>query len=321
MKKRTILISSELLIDKWNDLLKVAVPNAGQLILNTNGFKIYAAISAEGNRTLLVISPAEPPKITEFDAVSVRFLTHENKTWATSFILQYSNFDSEFATLCADMCQEVALSRDSSTALANQYAAYESWLDFYKRSSIFNLEKARGLFGELKFITEQLVPTYSAESILDSWQGPLGGYQDFVLENARAVEIKTVNPSTTDVLISSEHQLSYSGDLTLAVYRILTLDGAGNGETLNELVNRFENGLTGPQRKRFTDLIATTGYKPGLKVSNERKFEVQEIKFFNTKLNDFPRLTESNLPAGIRKVKYRIALAQLAEFQIEGVKF
>ena len=147
MKKRSTLISSDLLLDKWRELLQVDVPNAGQLILSANGLKIYAAISAEGYKSLLVLSPNQPPKITEFDAVTVKWLRQDNEVWATSFILQSENFDSEFATLCADMCEEVLLSTDAETALANQYSAYESWLDFYRRSNKFNLEKARGLFG------------------------------------------------------------------------------------------------------------------------------------------------------------------------------
>jgi hypothetical protein len=321
MKKRWTLINSDLLLDKWRELLQVAVPNAGQLVLSANGLKIYAAISVEGYKTLLVLSPEQPPKITEFDAVLVKWLRQDNEMWATSFILQSENFDSEFATLCADMCEEVSLSTDAETALANQYSAYESWLDFYRRSNKFNLEKARGLFGELKFLSEHLLITHSASAILDSWHGPLGGYHDFVLENARAVEVKTVNPSTTDVLISSEHQLAFSGDLTLAVYRLLTLDADSKGETLNELIAQVRKSFSDPENRRFSNLLSSTGYKEDLRVSSERRFEVQEVRFFDANTSGFPRLTENTLPIGIRKVSYRLSLAHLNEFEIQGVKF
>ena len=315
------MISSDLLLDKWRELLQVAVPNAGQLVLSANGLKIYAAISAEGYKTLLVLSPKQPPKITEFDAVTVKWLRQDNEIWATSFILQSENFDSEFATLCADMCEEVSLSTDAETALANQYAAYESWLDFYRRSNKFNLEKARGLFGELKFMSDYLLIGHNAEAILDSWHGPLGGHHDFILENARAVEVKTVNPSTTDVLISSEHQLSFSGALTLVVFRLLTLDADSKGETLNELIAQVRKNFSDSENRRFSSLLSSTGYKEDLKVSSERRFEVQDIKFFDANSGGFPRLTEATLPIGIRKVTYRLSLADIIEFEIQGVKF
>lgn len=315
------MISPDLLLDKWRELLQVAVPNAGQLVLSANGLKIYAAISAEGYKTLLVLSPKQPPKITEFDAVTVKWLRQDNEIWATSFILQSESFDSEFATLCADMCEEVLLSTDADTALANQYSAYESWLDFYRRSNKFNLEKARGLFGELKFMSDYLSITHNAEAILNSWHGPLGGHHDFILENARAVEVKTVNPSTTDVLISSEHQLSFSGDLTLVVYRLLTLDADSKGETLNELIALVRSRFSDSENRRFSSLLSSTGYKEDLKVSSERRFEVQDIRFFDANSSGFPRLTEANLPIGIRKVTYRLSLAHLIDFGIQGVRF
>ena len=315
------MISSDLLLEKWRQLLQVAVPNAGQLVQSANGLKVYAAISAEGYKTLLVLSPKQPPKITEFDAVTVKWLRQDSEIWATSFILESANFDSEFATLCADMCEEISLSSDAESALANQYAAYESWLDFYRRTNKFNLEKARGLFGELKFMKDYLLPTRNAEAILDSWHGPLGGYHDFILENARAVEIKTVNPSTADVLISSEHQLSFSGDLTLVVYRLLTLDADSKGETLNELIADVRKYFSDPENRRFLNLLSSTGYKEDLRVSSERRFEVQDIRFFDGNSSGFPRLIESNLPIGIRKVSYRLSLAHLSDFEIQGVKF
>ncbi len=321
MKRTWTLISSDLLLEKWRQLLQVALPNAGQLVLSANSLKVYAAISAEGYKTLLVLSPKQPPRITEFDAVTVKWLKQDNEIWATSFVLQSENFDSEFATLCADMCEEISLSTDAESAIANQYSAYESWLDFYRRTNKFNLEKARGLFGELKFMKHYLLPTHNAEAVLDSWHGPLGGYQDFILENARAVEIKTVNPSTADVLISSELQLSFSGDLTLVVYRLLTLDADSKGETLNELIGQVRTYFSDAENRRFSNLLSSTGYKEDLRVSSERRFEVQDVRFFDGNSSGFPRLIESNLPLGIRKVSYRLSLAHLSEFEIQGVEF
>jgi hypothetical protein len=91
-------------------------------------------------------------------------------------------------------------------------ARIRAWQDFMDRrkEGVLSEEAEQGLFGELVMLERMIGAGVPAGSVLDAWQGPLDGLQDFVVGTG-AIEVKTTHsaggfPAT----ISSLEQLDES---------------------------------------------------------------------------------------------------------------
>ena len=72
-------------------------------------------------------------------------------------------------------------------------------------------ERAGGLFGELWFLTGQLIPAVGMLAAVEARRGPLGGVQDFQA-GEWAVEVKTTRQAAPAAIrIASERQLQSDG--------------------------------------------------------------------------------------------------------------
>lgn len=309
--------NAEMLSSKWSEIKGVAVPNAGQLLLNANEIKIYCTISVGTHLELVIASTLETPYLQPIDSVEIIKERNANFGWVTVLRLKPNRFEFEFATLCADLCNSVLDSQSNADAFKSLTFAYESWIQFYKKTNTFGIEAARGLFGELSFISQQLVNKETWANILSSWQGPRGGHHDFVFENSVAVEVKTIHPSAIDVQISSEFQLSFHGRLKLWIFRILDSQELHSGRTLSDLIKEIEANMTSEELELFRSLVFSLGYRPHLSVANELVFEIQDQLVFDANRPDFPKVTSTNISPGVVKVKYRLALGALKQFETE----
>lgn len=309
--------NAETISSKWAEIRGVAVPNAGQLLFSANDIKIYCTISVGTHLELVIASTVETPYLPPIDSVEIIKERNSNFGWVTVLRLKPNRFEFEFASLCADLCNSVLNSKSTADAFTSIKNAYESWIQFYRKSQTFGIEAARGLFGELSFIERQLIPNNSWVNILSSWQGPRGGHQDFVFENSSAVEIKTIHPSSTEVQISSEFQLQFHGTLKLWIFRILDSNELNNGQSLNDLIKNVENVMNEEELEFFRSLLRSVGYRTNLPIANDVFFEIQDQLIFDANLPDFPKITPPSLTPGVAKVKYRLALSSLTKFEIE----
>lgn len=309
--------NAETISSKWAEIRNVAVPNAGQLLLTANEVKIYCTISLGTHLELVIASHLETPNLPAIDSLEIIKERNLNFGWVTVLRLKPNRFEFEFATLCADICNSVQNSESSADAFTSLQTAYESWIQFYKKSNTFGIEAARGLFGELAFIEMHLSEKESWANILSSWQGPRGGHHDFVFENSTAVEIKTIHPSSNEVQISSEFQLQFHGDLKLWVIRVLDSKELHNGRTLNDLVNAFEINMNNEELDFFRALLNGLGFQTHLSIANDVFFEMQDQLVFDANHPSFPKITPTDLAPGLTKVKYKLALSALTEFETE----
>ena len=124
-------------------------------------------------------------------------------------------------------------------------------------------EARRGLFGELTFLREHLLPPARRREAVAAWTGPTAAHQDFQLPGA-AIEVKTSSGKEPQTLvISSERELDDTGTGRLILAH-LSLDErrGGSGESLNVVVERARDARrpTPPHESLLDDLLVRAGY-------------------------------------------------------------
>lgn len=307
------------LLALWRTLLEDPVPWGAKLLDASSKLKQYVALSNDLRPAFISRGSVEPPSFSKFDSVQVTKVLEPSGRWKLAFELMNLEYLQEFAVLCSDLRAAVGHATTEKEAQDAQWAAYEDWLDFYKRSRKFSLESARGLFGELCFLKESLQPKVGWLESLESWQGPHGGPHDFVLPGLKAFEIKTVQPSNSLVKISSENQLAFDGELVLVVYRLLGFTSGSTGKSLVDIVGECLGEMSSSEAQLFRSKLSRVGYSESDDIAANELFEADQPKYFNVQAVTFPRLIAGQLPAAVSKVTYSIALPQLDAFAIPEV--
>lgn len=213
-------------------------------------------------------------------------------------------------------------SADSSKAIYEVFEAIKRWKLFLasKRMHILTPSQIRGLYAELTFLMT-LLSEASAEdhqSILDAWKGPEKAQHDFIFNNI-AIEIKSLNgDERSTVKISSEDQLeSKFKKLSLKIYALGESEDVENRSSLNQLVEHITTHLESLEKiDTFYSKLSFAGYLP-LEEYNKPQFIIKNEKTFSI-IDDFPRLTKSNLPVGIVRTSYEILLTDISRFEISN---
>ncbi|MEE1656758.1 PD-(D/E)XK motif protein [Microvirga sp. CF3062] len=199
-------------------------------------------------------------------------------------------------------------------------ARIRAWQDFMQRggAELLSSEAETGLCGELVALLELLKAGLSPNAVVEAWQGPLDGVQDFYL-GAGAIEVKsTVAQTGFPAGISSLEQLddAFRQPLFLAGVR---LSLQGSGATLPDYVSRVRSELCGEiaAADSFTIRLMRAGYADSFADRYTRRFAVADVLLFPVS-GAFPRLTRSSTAAEIRRAHYDLDLDLL---RIERVTF
>lgn len=204
------------------------------------------------------------------------------------------------------------------------------WRRFWGQlpQSLLGREELLGLFGELWFLSNWLLPCGAANSV-QRWRGPFGARYDFEWES-KSVEVKTTTSTRGRIHhINGLEQLSPPDQGQLLFFSLRLHEEAGATNTLPSIITEILRQLESDDDalSRFETALAQVGYSPvhneeyskmHLRVVDEGLYAVQE---------DFPRLTPSqftpDVPAGIERIEYEINLNTfnhllLARLPVEG---
>ncbi|RYE58500.1 MAG: PD-(D/E)XK motif protein, partial [Sphingobacteriales bacterium] len=204
---------------------------------------------------------------------------------------------------------------------------YSDWNEFFTERTQQRLELSAvmGLFGEL-FALHQKLEESDATLVNDqlrSWTGPYGRGHDFVYETVD-IEIKTIECTKTDVLISSEHQLEpESGkELLLKVFKA-EINGE-NGLCLSELITNVRNIITA--KLGDLPLFLRSLQKAGVPVHEAKEYDqytfcIKQELCFDCNLEGFPRLTKSNIPTAVNTLRYKLKTGLLTDYLIEQKQY
>jgi len=181
-----------------------------------------------------------------------------------------------------------------------------------------------GLFGELFFLYNTIIPLIGVRAAILSWYGPDKKQQDFLFENSNGVEIKTtISKAPVSLSISSEKQLDPTGFFNLFLHHIEVIEVKDSGKTLNDIVDQIRLAcLDDPEiSMEFMLKLTCCNYR-----QKDRKY-YEDIGYSTSKTStylvseDFPHITAVNLKDGICNVRYSILAAVLGPFAVEYSEF
>ena len=202
------------------------------------------------------------------------------------------------------------------TELRRFLARIRAWQDFMNRhrESVLSAENEQGLFGELVLLERMIEAGLPPRDVLDAWQGPLDGLQDFILGNG-GIEVKTtLSVGGFPATVSSLEQLddSLRQPLFVAATRLAL---HSSGMTLPEVADVIRGRLDGDREVLETfDIRLMQAGLLGSTLSRYTRRFLHASSAILCLQGDFPRLTRANVPPAVRKARYEIDL-DLADAQ------
>ena len=226
-----------------------------------------------------------------------------------------------FAMMAEDLVNllDGCAAAEEDSVLRRFLARIRAWQDFMNRhqESVLSEENEQGLFGELVVLEHMVEAGLPLQDILDAWQGPIDGVQDFILGSG-GIEVKsTLSAGGFPATISSLEQLDdgFRRPLFVAAIR---LSLHGSGMTLPEMADaiRARVGDNGVLLETFDIRLMQVGLLRSSVGRYTRRFlHVSSTILFVQ--GDFPRLTRANVHPVVRKARYEIDLDLAGAEEVE----
>ena len=217
-----------------------------------------------------------------------------------------------FAMMAEDLVRliDVWAASQEDTVLRRFLARIRAWQDFMNRhrESVLSAENEQGLFGELVLLEHMIEAGLPPRDVLDAWQGPVDGLQDFILGSG-GIEIKTtLSTSGFPATVSSLEQLD--DNLRQPLFVVATrLALHSSGMTLPEMADFIRGGLHGD--REVLDTLDIRLMQAGLLGSTLERY-TRRFRHVSSAIlrvqGDFPRLTRTNVHPVVRKARYEIDL-------------
>ena len=232
--------------------------------------------------------------------------------------LKEPRFADVFTALAEDLVRRVADAGSPDAQARAFLGQLARWQKFLSASFEGLSEEAqRGLWGELYFLRDHVLPTLGTTAV-NGWKGGERAHQDFQFENS-AVEVKTTLAKQPQVVrITSERQLD-DRMWTALFLNVIALDVRdGSGETLPAMVASVRARLVADTaaREQFEDELLATGYLDAHAVRYaECGYTLRAVGFFRVGAK-FPRLVEADLPSGVGDANYALSVAACEPFAV-----
>ncbi|KJY36951.1 PD-(D/E)XK motif protein [Streptomyces sp. NRRL S-495] len=227
-----------------------------------------------------------------------------------------------FTPLVADIADVVREAPTNETAMEAAVRRYVRWQQLLRSVTREGLSRQsrHGLFGELHFLLAYGLPAVGQHVAVESWTGPRKTEQDFQLPGA-AVEVKTSATRAPSLIqIASERQLDVNGATPLVLAHFVLDDRRrGLGMTLNALVDEIRAVLTSPSTSlRFEGTLVQAGYLPSQRdLYDDDRYTIRRTEFWQVGTG-FPRIIESDLPAGVGNCTYTIDVSALDNHSVSA---
>jgi hypothetical protein len=317
-------------VDTWRDL-EASLPLGGGGIMARRihpdaRIDLYLAVEKPSNTRLLVLripGTAVTPKgdLPRAEGFEVRrgHETLDGKKYVhLSVRLTHPRYADVFTTLVDDVVAHVSRATSDVTAVRLLLERLDRWQAFLRRHAAEGLgeESQQGLYGELWFLGNHVIPVRGPRAGVGCWKGPEAAAQDFQVPGL-AVEVKTVASKQHQKLaISNERQLDSTGVGVLLVFHLSLDVRDGNGESLPARVHVVRELLTvdAVAATEFERLLFDSGYLDCHAPAYEtRGYTIREANFFEVR-DGFPRIVESDLPKGVGDVRYTISVAECKNY-------
>lgn len=259
------------------------------------------------------------PQFNGFDIAIVNFSDEVPEKVMVNFSLNDSGYSDIFSTLCEDLfctAEKEKTQTDMVHRVKDRLLMWKQFLDV-SGSQGLNPEFQRGLYGELRFLLDIMIPCLGIEKAIRSWKGPSKANQDFSISGI-GIEIKTsITKQHQKIQISNELQLDDAGLNALYIYYLSLRILNEHGGTLPGIIDniRKEIELKNGPSDEFENQLFKAGYIEKHRTKYQKTgYSDRGIQIFRVD-NRFPRIVENDLKPGVGDVHYSIDLSVCKQFE------
>lgn len=303
------------LYEKFNSTNR-SIRDSQYPITTKGAIKAYYGVSKDGFYRISFLSSSSVGIKGMTKAIEiVQGSSTENNYW-TCFDLKNDDLLSVFCSFGEDMISCVELEQSEPAAASKLRFRYNTWLALFRKTrNPLSEEKAQGLFGELYFLKNNLIPEYGYEKAITGWSGPEQYSKDFAIDDTW-YEIKTISVHSAVAKISSLQQLSSDVNGHLIVVRVEEMAETFKSadSSINALLQSILTSLNDNElRDQFLDKISKYGYDFSDDIGNKKYSTKQLEKYL---VNDsFPVLRESDIKSdAVNNVSYELVLKLVKEW-------
>lgn len=231
-------------------------------------------------------------------------------------LIQLTNRESRvndiFAIICNNLINAIQEMPSEKEGVRIVVSQLKKWKDLFssRRSQTLSIQEQQGLYGELLFLRKLLLSRIDKVASLSYWIGPEMAPKDFQ-SDMWAVEVKTITENCfPNVSINGEQQLDESSVENLFLYNVVVEIPQQGGQLLPELVADIRGKLEqAPSAlNAFERKLMLAGYFDSDEESYmERRYHISKEHFYRV-ADEFPRIKNVDLRAGVSDVKYSILL-------------
>ena len=302
-------------------------------VFQDSAFDFFLGVQVPENIRMLMIRIGRENVVNQFSLphskgfeIRQTALLEDRRQYATiQLVLNDLRYLNIFSRLTEDVVSTCSNESSEKTMLQAFFQRLAMWQQFLDRYGLDGLSPAaqKGLYGELRFLRDYLIPAVGPRQAVISWIGPRKAQQDFQISGV-AIEVKTSTAKQHQkVPIASEQQLDDTGLDALYLYHFSLKEVRNGGETLPGIIENIrdrlsENSITSTY---FEDLLILAGYL------DEHRGGYEEIGYadragqaFHVR-EGFPRITEKALVNGVGDVQYSVSLSACASFAVDDEAF
>ena len=304
----------------WDDLRSSGRTKLYRRVDDLHPLDLYAEFEPPAVPGLVLFCPVRPPEPRQMKAVAIERGQRSDGRWWLRMSLHEPSLRAVFAGLSQDIITFTRSGVSVEAAPAAILGRVERWRALLEgERGGLSASELRGLIGELLVLTSLLKRNPLIEAV-NSWNGPLGSPQDFMLPDGLRIEVKTVRPDANAFRVNGLGQLDPGTDpMELRLFRLadanLETEGAmtatkiidslrGQLESEPLALNEFNSRLAA---MRWHDHPRHGEY--AVRLAGEHRYRVAE---------GFPRIVAADVPVGIDDVNYLVSLPAAGDFEIIG---
>ncbi|GLI45743.1 PD-(D/E)XK motif protein [Methanoculleus bourgensis] len=321
----------------WEDLEQHSAGNLGQGILTLrvlpdSAFDFFLGFQKPENIRMLLIRISRENVINQWSLprskgfeIRQTVIPEEMGRYATiQIILNEPRNQDIFSRLTEDVVGACSREPSETAMIRALFTRLEMWQQFLDRYGLegLSLPAQQGLYGELRFLNDYLIPNIGAGQAIPAWTAPHRTQQDFQISGV-AIEVKTsTSKQHQKVQIASEQQLDDTGFDVLYLYHLSLREVRDGGETLPGIIDKIRDELEGSGiRTLFENLLFLAGYLDEHRQIYERNGYADRSSQIFLVREGFPRIIEQDLVCGIGDVQYTVSLSACAPFATEDQVF
>lgn len=305
-----------LTISQLNKIWQDASTTVGGFLLADSEHPIEFHLGYDnGQRCFIVMNSGKVDDIVSSKAITAKNVITGN-TKSLLFLLRYESLEDIFSNLCWDL---ITYTKQSDNPIKDLIDRFNNWQKLLQKlpNGLMSANAQKGLIGELLYL-EYLIDQNGVKHAFESWVGPDGSDQDFLLDDSWT-EVKTTTISSDSINISSLEQLDRDDFGRLVVYFMDKVDSPNKSTiTLGDIFERVFAKLTDSQ---YIDSLICKTSKVGFDIKNVEKYKTIHFKLVGSSCyavrDEFPRLTKKNIPNGIISAGYSISLSSINNYRIE----